>query len=390
MEPVIKSLLDNDLYKFTMLQAFYNFERQLDAEYRFTCRTENIDFSDCIKKIKEQLDLLSKLSFKREELEYLNAIPYFKTEFIDFLSKFRFDTKYIVKCETDKKGQLQIIIKGPVIYTSLFEVPILAIVNQLYFNKRVLNSKAWECGELKLKNKINFLNNAGKNIFFADFGTRRRYSLTWHEHVIDEIIKSGYKGFIGTSNVYFAKKYNIKPVGTMAHEWIMAHAGTVPVQESTELALKRWIDFYEGELGIALTDTYTTDHYLTVFNENLAKAYTGVRHDSGDWKKWGLKMINHYNKLGINPKDKILVFSDNLNFKRAEEIYEVFHERAKTLFGIGTNLTNDVGIKPIQIVIKLVESNGNPVIKISDSPGKLICKDEKYKNSVIKYFNKFI
>jgi nicotinate phosphoribosyltransferase len=388
MNTIIKSLLDNDLYKFTMLQAFYHFEKNTEAKYTFSCRTLDIRFDECINKIKEQLSALCNLTFTANELKYLDSLSYIKPGFTEFLKDFKFNEKY-VNIELDSDKQLKVNIQGPIIYTTLFEVPLLSIINECYFSNKISEGNAWRYGEKNLKSKIDFLKGSNGNIKLSEFGTRRRFSFEWHENIINKLIESNYSGFVGTSNVYFAKKYNLKPIGTMAHEWIMAHTGVTSLEESTTFALKRWLDFYKGELGIALTDTFTTDYFLTEFGESLAGKYFGVRHDSGDWKKWGNKIIRNYEKLGIDPLTKTLVFSDGLDFTTTGKIYNEFHNKTKLLFGIGTDLTNDVGVTPMQIVIKMIESNGKPVIKVSDTPGKIICADELFQYSAISFLNKF-
>ena len=383
-EPIITSLLDNDLYKFTMLQAFLHYGKNTIGEYLLMCRTPYVDFTDTINEINNQLDYLCELSLSPDELDYLRGLQFIKPFFIDFLKGFKLNRSDIC-ASVDSRGALNIRIKAPIVNATLFEVPVLAIVNQVYFEAKVKEAKSIDgervaaYGLRKLDEKLNLIKSTGDEIRFSDFGTRRRFSFHWHTRVLERIIDSKYPGFMGTSNVYFAKKLGINPIGTMAHEWIMAHAGLTFFKNSTPLALKRWLDFYEGKLCIALTDTYTTDYFLKYFNKELANAYYGVRHDSGDWKEWSYKLIRHYKKLGIDPATKLLVFSDNLDFKKIIEIYREFEGKVKLVFGIGTNLTNDVGFDTIQIVIKMIRSNGKPVIKISDSSDKTISYDEEFK-----------
>lgn len=352
------------------------------------CRTPCVDFTDTIDEINNQIDHLCKSTLSLDELNYLRGLQFIKPFFIDFLNGFKLSRSDICAC-VDPGGALNIRIKAPIVNATLFEVPVLAIVNQVYFEAKLNGSKSIDAervvayGLRKLDEKLNLIKSTGAEIRFSDFGTRRRFSFHWHTHVLERIIDSKYLGFMGTSNVYFAKKLGLNPIGTMAHEWIMAHAGLAFFKDSTPLALKRWLDFYEGKLCIALTDTYTTDYFLKHFNKELANAYYGVRHDSGDWKEWGYKLIRHYEKLGIDPASKLLVFSDNLDFKKIIEIYRVFEGKVKLAFGIGTNLTNDVGFDAIQVVIKMIRSNGKPVIKISDSPDKIISYDGEFQEFVL-------
>jgi len=391
--PIITSLLDNDLYKFTMLQAFLHYEKDTPGEYLFMCRTPDVDFSDTIDEINNQIDCLCELSLSSEELNYLRSLQFIKPFFIDFLSGFKLNRSDI-HTSIDSSGNLNINIKAPIVNATLFEVPVLAIVNQVYFEakikkeKSINNESAMAYGLKKLYEKLNLIKGVDTGIRFSDFGTRRRFSFNWQEQVLERILDTKYPGFIGTSNVYFAKKLGISPIGTMAHEWIMAHAGITSLKNSTFVALKRWLDFYEGKQCIAPTDTYTTDYFLKHFDNELANAYYGVRHDSGDWKEWGYKLIRHYEKLSIDPASKLLVFSDSLDFKKILEIYEEFKGKVKLVFGIGTNLTNDIGFDTIQIVIKMIGSNGKPVIKISDSPDKIVSCDKKFKEFALKEIGK--
>ena len=388
MDQIITSLLDNDLYKFTMLQVFHHYEKDTDSKYEFRCRTPNTDFENILPEINRQIDLLCTVTVKDSELKYLSTLSFIKPKFLDFLKKFKLNRDNI-KLFLDNNNDLQVKISGKIIDVSLFEVPVLAIISEVYCRNQLNPDKAYEKGMIILEGKINRLNNGNRDIKFSEFGTRRRYSKEWQERVIKYIIDSGYSGFLGTSNVCFAMKYGIKPIGTMAHEWIMAHAGTTRIDRSDRLALQRWLDFYKGELGIALTDTYGTDHFLTGFDYNKANSYYGVRHDSGDWKEWAYKFINHYEKLGINPKTKTLLFSDGLDFDLIEKIYDELADKAQIAYGIGTNLSNDVGIKALQIVIKMTECGGFPLIKISDTPGKVICINEKFKEFALEFFKRY-
>lgn len=380
---IITSLLDNDLYKFTMLQAFLYYEKNTYGEYLFTCRTPGVDFTGTIDEINNQIDCLCELSLSSEELNYLSSLQFIKPFFIEFLTGFKLNRSDI-NASVDSGGALNIRIKAPIVNATLFEVPVLAIVNQIYFEAKVKEERSVNtesiiaCGLKKLDEKLNLIKSVSDGIRFSDFGTRRRFSFDWHKQVLERILDSKYPGFMGTSNVYFAKELGSNSIGTMAHEWIMTHAGITSLKNSTSLALKRWLDFYEGKLDIALTDTYTTDYFLKHFNYRLANAYYGVRHDSGDWKEWGYKLIKYYEKLGIDPASKLFVFSDNLDFKKIIEIYREFEGKIKLAFGIGTNLTNDVGFDTIQIVIKMIKSNGKPVIKISDSSDKIISYDKEF------------
>jgi len=222
------------------------------------------------------------------------------------------------------------------------------------------------------------------NYKYADFGTRRRHSRAYQELVLERLLRLTPNYFVGTSNVHFAKQFNVKPIGTMAHEWLQAFQALTRVADSQKLALETWANEYRGDLGIALSDVVGFDAFLRDFDKYFSKLFDGCRHDSGDPFEWGDKLIEHYELMGINPHTKTAVFSDGLNFKEANKIYDYFHKRINTSFGIGTYLINNCGFIPLQIVIKMIECNGSPVAKISDSPGKGMCTDGSY----LEYLNK--
>ena len=384
---VIKSLLDNDFYKFTMMNAVFHQCPGTDVEYEFTCRNEAVWTERIFARIKEEVDNYCNLTFTEDELEWLEkSFPYFHRDFIDFLRLYKPNRSHVSITLKDEK--LAIRIKGSWLLTILFEVPLLAIVNQCYFEREGWNTEyAFEVADARLTEKIHAANE--NEIFFADFGTRRRISHDWQEYVISRCSKEC-RYFIGTSNLYFAKKYGIKAIGTQAHEWYMGFQGmNVRIAKHQQKALQKWVDEYRGDLGIALTDTVGIDAFLNDFDKYFAKLYDGVRHDSGSPFEWGDKMIEHYNNLGINPRTKSLVFSDGLDFEKAKQINEYFYGRANVSFGIGTNLTNDFeGINPLHIVIKLTQCNGNPVAKLSDEPGKEMCKDAGFLAYIKSVFGK--
>ncbi len=385
---VITSLLDNDFYKFTMMQAVLHHFPDVDAEYTFNCRTAGVDFSSYLDEIKAELDNLCSLRFSSEELNYMRGISFFKKDFIDFLSLFKLNRDHVIP-EVRNDGTLDIKIEGSWLLTILFEVPLLAIVNEVYF-RNAAPSPDYDGARALLDSKIEIIKK-NKDIFkFADFGTRRRHSFRWHDEVIDHLKNTlEAENFTGTSNVLFAKKYSLKPIGTMAHEWIMAgQAIGVKLNNSQKHMLQKWTDEYRGDLGIALTDTICLDAFLNDFDLYFAKLYDGVRHDSGDPVNFGYKIIKHYEKLNIDPMTKTVVFSDGLDFPKAEMLAKEFHEKINVSFGIGTNLTNDFpGITPLSIVIKMSRCNGYPVAKISDSPEKIMCDDAGFLEYLRNVFN---
>ena len=388
--PIITSLLDNDLYKFTMLQAMLHQFPQTHGVYRFRCRNNKdaaYPLADIQKDLEQQLDSLCELRFLPDELEYLRSLRFIRSDFVDYLELFKLKRRFIT-VSTDDKGRLFIDIEGPMIQAMFFEVFVLAIVNELYFNA-LSNDSVIEEGQRRLDAKVALLHQYAEKqtqygqdtppFIVADFGTRRRFSRRWQAHVVKTLHKAEPKIVGGTSNVYLAKQLGMTPIGTMAHEFMQAfQALDVRLRDSQKAALEAWVHEYRGDLGIALTDVVGMDAFLRDFDLYFAKLFDGLRHDSGDPYIWGDKAIAHYEKLKIDPKTKILTFSDGLNLEKAWELHQYFKGRIRTSFGIGTNLTNDMGITPINIVLKLVECNGQPVAKLSDSPGKTMINNDTY------------
>lgn len=374
---IINSLLDTDFYKYSQAQLALHQFPTVQVEYAFKCRNKANWTEHHVERIREEIAHCCTLKLTDSELSYLGSIRFFKPGYIDFLRLYQPNINHIKVELID--GRLDIRVKGPWYLTIFFEVPVLSIVNEVYFRDRL--GKNLITGYERLSDKIKLVN---KNPFpFADFGTRRRFSASWHNEVIAGLI--GVPSFIGTSNVMLAKKYNIKPIGTMAHELFMVAQAVYPTQDFQKHILQDWADEYRGDLGIALTDIVGFDAFLKDFDLYFAKLYSGLRHDSGPADVWANKAITHYESLGINPKTKTLVFSDGLTFNKASELYKEFDHRIPVSFGIGTFLTNDFeGITPLQIVMKLVKVNERPVAKISDSPGKGMCEDEEY----VKYLKK--
>lgn len=375
---IINSLLDTDFYKFTMMQVVLHQFPGATVEYGFKCRTPNIDLSPYADEIQTELNALCTLYFQPDELNYLATIPFFKQDFIDFLRIFRLQSQFVQITTTE--GQLDISIKGPWLHTILFEVPLLAIISEVYYRNQYRTPNYAE-GYTRLRNKFAFIKSqtVPGEFKFSDFGTRRRFSYTWHQEVITLLAQELKDNLLGTSNVYFARMLNLKPMGTMAHEYLQACQSLGPrLVYSEQFALERWAREYRGELGIALSDVYGIDAFLRDFDLYFCKLFDGVRHDSGDPFEWGEKVMRHYQRLGIDPKTKAFVFSDALDFKLALDLFHCFKDRINVRFGIGTFLTNDLGYEAIQIVIKMVECNGHPVAKVSDSPSKTMCRDNAY------------
>lgn len=377
-EPIITSLLDTDLYKFNMNQVIFHYHTNLVGEYVFKCRNKDIKFTqEMLEEINEQIDHLCKLRFKDKELEYLRSIRYLKNDYIEFLRLWHPLRNY-VSTSLSEEGELSIKVDGPLFSAMQFEIYLLSIVNEVYFRSKYNYDELVENARKKLDEKLKKFENHEYNFTFSEFGTRRRLSKDWQDEVIRKLLES--KVSNATSNVYFAYKYKLIPVGTYAHEFVQMYQGipSIPLAYTNKAALKDWFKEYNGDNGIALTDTITTDLFLKDFDLLEASVYKGVRHDSGDPYVWGEKIIAHYKELGINPKDKVLLFSDSLNFDKAQKLYDYFKDRCLVRFGIGTFVTNDTNVEPLNIVIKLQYVNGRPVAKLSDVLTKSMCQDDDY------------
>lgn len=386
-KPVIRSLLDTDLYKLTMMQAVLHHYPAAEVEYTFKCRTESADLMPLAVEIREQIKHLCKLQFSDSEIHYLSSIYYLKPDFVQFLKLFQLNNNY-VNLGKDDNGQLEITIRGPWLHTILFEVPVLAIVEEVY-SRHQHGDLSMKEGQRRLLEKTELIKThpLREKFKLMEFGTRRRYSREWQQHVLEHFNRAIGEKLVGTSNVYYARELGLKPLGTMAHEYLQAFQALGPrLVDSQKAALDVWAREYRGDLGIALTDVVGVDAFIADFDRYFAKLFDGVRHDSGCPFEWADKVLKHYEQLGIDPKTKSLVFSDGLNIPLAFELLEKYHQQTNVVFGVGTNLTNDVGIQPLSIVLKMTRCNGQPVAKISDSPGKTMCKDEAYLNYLKSVF----
>jgi nicotinate phosphoribosyltransferase len=382
--PIILSLLDTDLYKYTMLQPFLHGFPQNQAVYEFVCRnTPAYPLAELARDVEAELESLCALTFSEQDLAYLATKKYLKSDFIDFLRIFRLQRRYIT---VEPRGDaLAITARGPQIHVMAFEIFVLAIVNELYF-RRFTTAEVLAEGRRRLDAKIKLLRDYVKRgqeprhaFEFFDFGTRRRFSRLWQDEVVARLASEVPEVFKGSSNLFLARKYSLAAIGTMAHEYLQTfQAVGVQLKHFQSAALERWVQEYRGDLGIALTDVVGMDAFLDNFDLYFAKLFDGLRHDSGDPIEWGEKALAHYAKLRIDAHTKRLVFSDGLDLPKALEIHAHFAERVQLGFGIGTNLTNDLGPKALNVVMKLVECNGQPVAKLSDSPGKTLCKDETF------------
>lgn len=375
---IINSLLDTDLYKLTMMQAVLHNAPAANVEYTFVNRQSDLDLRPYKAEIERQIDHLCKLRFSHDELDYLHKLRFFKTEFLEFLRIFQLNRDFV--SVSDEGENLAIHIKGSWLHTILFEVPLLAIVSEVYTSKNYPEEN-YELGQAKLQAKIEQIQSAklGNTYKISDFGTRRRFSREWQQQVVQTLMNALPDNFVGTSNVALAKVFDLKPIGTMAHEYFQAYQALGDrLADSQKAALQSWANEYRGDLGIALSDIYGIDAFLRDFDLYFCKLFDGVRHDSGDPFQWGDKVIAHYEHNRIDTQTKTLVFSDSLTIDKTIELFDYFHDRIKLGFGIGTKLTNDLGHKALSIVIKMTRCNDQPVAKISDEPGKVICEDAEF------------
>lgn len=387
LHQIITSLLETDMYKFSMGQAIYHKFSDYKTTWSFKCRNKDVQFtSEMVEEIRAQIQAYCKLRFTEDELQYLDNIKWIKGSYVDFLRLWspRYEDFTIT---TDGECGLSIEVAGTWLNTSMYEIPTLAIVNEVYFRMQYDYNELLDSFKERLDVKFENLKSghwyAGT---FSEFGLRRRLSAEAQSLVVEKFshlndTKHSPSRFIGTSNVYLAKKFGLTPVGTMAHEWIMCTGQGNHKHNpaySNWYALDAWIKEYGVLNGIALTDTITTDCFLRDFQLTYATLFSGVRHDSGDPYEWGEKMINQYRKLGIDPKTKTLLFSDSLDFERADALWHHFHNDINVAFGIGTYLSNDTKVSPLNIVMKVTKCNGMVVAKISDTDGKGMCKNPEY------------
>ena len=379
LEPIIVSLLDTDLYKFNMDQVIFHKHTDLNGEYYFKCRNEGVVFSqEVVDEINAQIDHLCTLRFTKEELDYLRAIRFIKNDYVEFLRLWHPIREYVTAQRTEN-GELSLVVKGPLFSAMQFEIYLLEIVNEVYFRMNFDYGKLLKSAEERLNKKIRAFNDGTYTFTFAEFGCRRRLSREWEDVVVKRLATET-RNCAGTSNVYLAKKHNLKPIGTYAHEFVQMYQGidSIPLAYTNHYAMQDWYDEYDGDNGTALTDTVTTDLFLMDFNRSMVNNYSGVRHDSGDPYEWGEKIIAHYEKYGVDPRTKQLLFSDSLSFDKAQALYDHFRDRSKVSFGIGTFCSNDTCEEALNIVIKLQYVNGRPVAKLSDNPEKAMCMENDY------------
>ncbi len=368
---MLHSILDNDFYKFTMQNAVIQLFPDSVVKYKLINRGQHSFPEGFAEALKKQVQQMSQLYLTKEEKQFLkNTCPYISLPYLDFLEGFRYDPTEVKIAQTG--NDLEVSVEGLWYRTILWEVPLLALISELYYKMKALKRDTDETVMQKTIEKVSKLNELGVN--YAEFGTRRRHSYNVHNIVMD-ILTQKESPFIGSSNVHFAMQYNVKPIGTHAHEWFMFHAAEYGFKMANQFALEHWTKVYRGDLGVALSDTFTTDVFFRQFDKKFTKLFDGVRHDSGDPIQFAKKTIAHYEKNGINPLFKYIIFSDGLNLAKVEEITKACSGKIGISFGIGTNLTNDVGLEPMNIVMKLVgvktiNNEWIPTIKLSDEKGK--------------------
>jgi nicotinate phosphoribosyltransferase len=390
--PIVRSLLENDLYKLTMWQALLHSHPAAEAEYRFVCRsTPRLPLTRLLPALQQELDHLCSLTFAPHELDYLRSLRFIKGDFVDFLTLFRFQRRFI---DAHAEGErLVITARGPLVHVMGFEIFVLYVVSELY-SRATGDAADLRVADERLDAKVALLRRcegelSGPEPFlFFDFGLRRRHSAALQDRVVERLLAEVPDYFRGTSNVLLAQRLGLTPIGTMAHEYLQAYqAFGSRLRDFQKAALEGWVQEYRGDLGTALTDVIGMDAFLRDFDLYFAKLFDGLRHDSGDPIEWGEKAIAHYEKLRIDPRTRRLVFSDGLDLPRAIELHRHFRGRAQTAFGIGTNLSNDTTVPALSLVMKLVTCNGQPVAKLSDSPGKTLCTDETYVSYLRQVFS---
>ena len=368
----LKSILDNDFYKFTMQHAVIKLFPKAKVRYAFINRGKHIFPSGFAGLLRKSVDAMSNLRLTKGEKNYLNKhCPYLDPTYLDFLQGYVYDPSEVQI--TQEGSEIKVTIEGYWYRTILWEVPLMALISELFYKSNHLIHLNDEAIKSNTKSKIENYNKLGVSVL--EFGTRRRHSYDVH-YLVNETLKTyGAESFMGTSNVHFAMLNNKRPLGTHAHEWFMFHAAQYGFKMANLISLEHWTQVYGGDLGIALTDTYTTNIFFSQFDKKYSKLFDGVRHDSGDPVEFAQKVISHYTKMGIDPKSKAIVFSDSLNFDKVKIIADFCRDKIRMSFGIGTNFTNDVGLPSMNMVIKLTEAKPDHahwqgVVKLSDEKNK--------------------
>lgn len=376
---MIHTILDTDLYKFTTSYAYIKLFPYAMGTFSFKDRDETVYTEAFLSKLKAEVANLANVALTDKELEYMTRnCRFLPRVYWEWLSSFRFQPEKI-DIYLDEEHHLNIEITDYLYKLTLYEVPLLAIVSEIKNQTQgnVANPEEIIC---KLSEKVVLSNE--HQLSFSEFGTRRRFSFDVQDRVISYLKKSAHY-CTGTSNCYFAMKYEMKMMGTHPHEWFMFHGAQFGYKHANYMALENWVNVYDGDLGIALSDTYTSDIFLTNLSRKQAKLFDGVRCDSGNELEFIDKLTARYKELGIDSTTKTIVFSNALDFGKALEIQEYCRGKIRCAFGIGTNLTNDTGFKPSNIVMKLTQCKMNinqewrECVKLSDDIGKHIGSPEE-------------
>ena len=372
MSKVLTSLLDNDFYKFTMQCGVVQLFPKTKARYTFINRGKHEFPEGFDKALRTAVDAMAELKLTKDEKAFLvKNCPYLSPLYLDFLEGYRYDPSEVHIAQ--EGSDLKVTVEGHWYRTILWEVPLLSIISELYY--QLMNATAWTDAQVIANTREKELLYKELGVVFAEFGTRRRHSYHVHDIVMRTLLEGYGSTFMGSSNVHFAMKYKVKPIGTHAHEWFMFHAAEYSYKMANALSLEHWVDVYRGDLGVALSENYTTDVFFKQFDKKFSKLFDGVRHDSGDPIVFAEKTIAHYKKMGVDPLSKYIIFSDGLNPKKVQAITEACKGKIGISFGIGTDLTNDVGLRPMNIVMKLTEvltsdDEWVPTVKLSDEPNK--------------------
>ncbi len=378
---IIESLLDTDLTKFSTMQVVLHHFPAAQVEYRYQCRTPGVDLRPCLDEIRHEVHQLCQLRFQPDELAYLGGLRFIKSDFVDFLGLFHLPERCIrIDASRERPGELDITIRGAWLHTTLFETPVLSIINEIY-GRHCSPQPPLNEGRRRLHEKIARIRQepALSTFRVADYGTRRRFSRQWHEEVLQTLIEALGPSVAGTTNVALARRYDLKPLGTMGHEYLRACQALGPrLRESQVFAFQTWAREYRGDLGIALSDIYGMPAFFRDFDMYFCKLFDGARHETGDAAEWAERLLQHYRDNRVSPLGKTLVFSDNLTIDRLLELVHRFGGQCRLSFGLGTNLTNDLGLDPLRVRMEMIRCNGQPVAKVSDTPEHSLCGDPAY------------
>ncbi|MCZ4243791.1 nicotinate phosphoribosyltransferase [Pedobacter punctiformis] len=371
-ETSLISILDNDFYKFTMQQGVVRLFPWARARYKFINRGNHSFPEGFDQALRIAVDKMAQLKLTKAEKKFLQVTcPYLDPVYLDFLEGYAYNPEEV--SITQSGDQIEVRVEGLWYRTILWEVPLMSLISELYYVLKGLNRISDEEIIEKTRDKIENYRKLGVTV--AEFGTRRRYSYEVHRLVMESLMKFGQGSFIGSSNVHLAMLHKTKPIGTHAHEWFMFHAARYGFKMANATGLQHWVEVYRGDLGIALSDTYTTNVFFRQFDKMFSKLFDGVRHDSGDPLVFADQVIDHYKSMGIDPLSKTIIFSDALNYNKVENIVNYCKGKIGMSFGIGTNLTNDAGVEPMNIVIKMTQALPKDnewieVVKLSDEDGK--------------------